>query len=97
MADAPARVVASPPPSASATASAQRTKARSSLGDRIFAFIAGAAVAGAVGYYKLHDDVWTSTVQVEGTVLDLKKELVDTNAELRRRIAALEHKMAQDS
>mgnify|MGYP000489138927 CR=1 FL=1 len=39
-------------------------KRRSPFFDRLSAFVAGTAIAAAVGYWKLHNDVWDSTMQV---------------------------------
>ena len=39
-------------------------KKRTPLLDRMSAFIAGTAIAATAGYWKLHSDVWDSTMQV---------------------------------
>lgn len=102
-ADAPAAAKEVAPAAAAPAAAAPvapaalaRKATRSVFRERLGAFVAGAAVGVYAGLYVLRNDLWRSTVQVEEAVAGLRGELVDTNAELRRRIAALEHKAASD-
>lgn len=65
------------------------------LWQRITSFVVGVALGGTIAYVKLHNDVWDSTVQMEQSVHSLKEDIVRSNQDLRKRVAALEHELDQ--
>ena len=69
-----------------------RTATRA-MWQRLTSFIVGMALGGTVAYVKLHNDIWDSTVQMEQTVRSLEQDVVKSNQDLRKRVAALEHQL----
>lgn len=68
--------------------------AGASLGSRIGVFLAGIGVGAGIAFFNIHSEIWESTTQIEKAVDVLKADVVNTNTELRERVAALEHEVA---
>ncbi|OWZ20032.1 hypothetical protein PHMEG_0005620 [Phytophthora megakarya] len=65
-------------------------KGGSSFMQRVVSFAVGAAVGAGYGLYVLSEDVEESTKQIQGSVGDLKDEMIAQNKALTKRIEALE-------
>lgn len=61
---------------------------------RLGAFFVGVGVGGVFSFFKLSEDIWDSSAEVEKSIGGLKDDLAGVNSELRRRVAALEHELA---
>jgi len=61
-----------------------------SLRGSIMSFVAGAAVTGPVVYYKLHQDLYTTSELLNQTILAEGARVSAANSALAARVAALE-------
>ena len=58
--------------------------------DHIRSFLLGSVAALSVGYYRVHQDLWTSQAQVSGHLEKLGEETVRSQVTLQQRVEALE-------
>lgn len=89
------------PVASTSSASASQTvaasapaKKSSSVWSRFTAFLTGVGVSSVYFFYTLTDDLAKSNASVEATLNAFKRDATSSNAELRQRIATLEHQVA---
>jgi hypothetical protein len=58
--------------------------------DNLKSFLLGGVTALAAGYYRVHQDVWTTAEAVDGRLDSLGREVVSSQTALQKRVAALE-------
>jgi len=75
-----------PSSSSSSSSSSDSEPVRAKLG----AFLAGAALTGLVGYYRLHTDLWESAKAVSQQVNHLGNDIAAENKSLAARLSKLE-------
>ena len=59
------------------------------------AFLVGGITALAFGYYRVHQDVWSSAALVEKRIHELGHETVATQTAFEARVAALEKELSR--
>lgn len=77
-----------------AASGAHPAKKASSLWGRLTAFLTGVGVSSVYFFYTLSDDLAKSNAAVDASLAAFKRDATSSNAELRQRIATLEHEVA---
>ena len=74
--------------------SAHAKPAASPVWSRLTAFLTGVGVSSGLFFYSLSDDLARSNAAVDASLAAFKRDATATNAELRTRVATLEHVVA---
>ena len=87
---------AAPPAAAAAPAAAgpKPASSSSSAWSRLTAVLTGVGVSAVYMYYTLGDDLAKSNAAVDASLAAFKRDATATSAELRSRVATLEHRVA---
>lgn len=93
---AAAAASAAPPAAAAAPAAAgpKPASSSSSAWSRLTAFLTGVGVSAVYMFYTLGDDLAKSNAAVDASLAAFKRDATATSAELRSRVATLEHRVA---